>query len=178
MAFITYLEEEYLVFLSEYELKPNKSEDNEYFEEKDKQLSFRVADYHLFLEEKSGSLITQEALPYSGGILIVKKPLEEYAEYEDMFSYETVQELIFKDGILITTVDHSKAMLRIRRNVERKLRSLSSARDRHCILKFMHKTVICDYRQSRVAYVKKKLARNFHQSMSSVKEKWRARHRE
>ena len=157
-----YQEEEYRLFLSEYDLLTgNEAGENEYFEEeKGEQMDFRIVDYRLFLEKKSGNLLTQEAVNYSGGVLIVKGILEPYEEYEDIFSYETVLELIFKDGCLITTVDHSKAGLRIRKNLEKGLRSLSKAKDRHCIRAFMKKTLICDYRQSRLAYSKRKLRRN------------------
>jgi hypothetical protein len=125
----------------------------------------------MFLERKSGSLLTQEAVRYSGGILIVKDCLEEYAEYEDMYSYKTVLELIFKDGCLMTSVDHSKAVLRIRKNLEQGLRNLNRGRDRHCIYTFMHRTVICDYRQSRYAYNKKKLFRNVRRGAGVIKRK-------
>ena len=77
-------------------------------------------------------------MKYSGGVLIVKGLLEEYKEYEDIFSYETVLELIFKNGCLITTVDHGKAVLRIRRNLELGLRSITSTRDRICIQRFLN----------------------------------------
>jgi hypothetical protein len=97
--------------------------------------------------------------------------LEEYAEYEDMYSYETVLELIFKDGCLMTSVDHSKAVLRIRRNLEQGLRSLNRSRDRHCIYAFMHRTVICDYRQSRYAYNKRRLIRNIRRGTGMIKRK-------
>ncbi len=164
MSVFWYQEEEYQLFLSEYELLAGEEAgENGYFEGEEaqgEQMDFRIVDYRLFLEKKSGNLLTQEAVSYSGGVLIVKGLLETYEEYEDIFSYEAILELIFKDGCLITTVDHSKAGLRIRKNLERGVRSLNKAKDRHCIRAFMHRTLICDYRQSRLAYSKKKLMRN------------------
>lgn len=176
MSVFWYQGEKYELFLSEYELLNGKEAgENEYFTEQEdeekEQIEFRVEEYRLFLERKSGSLLTQEAVKYSGGILIVKDCLEEYAEYEDMYSYETVLELIFKDGCLMTSVDHSKAVLRIRRNLEQGLRNLNRARDRHCIYAFMHRAVICDYRQSRYAYNKRKLLRNIRRGTGMIKRK-------
>lgn len=174
LAVFLYQKEEYQLFLSEYDLLP-KEEERGYFNtqeaEQKEQVTFKEADYRLFLEKKSNCFLTQEAIKYSGGILIVKGLLEEYRDYEDMFSYETVLELIFKDGCLITTVDHSKAVLRIRRNLERGLRNMNNSKDRRCIQKFMHRTVICDYRQSRYAYGKKKLFKNLQNGFKVVKER-------
>lgn len=205
MISFLYQEEEYCLFLSEYELfTENKIEkqslsaykhiqsfpqlsyeydaEDEYFKESEEEqeqiISLKIEDYRLFLEKRSGNLLTQEAIKYSGGVLIAKGLLEEYKEYEDMFSYETVLELIFKNGCLITTVDHSKAVLRIRKNLERGLRSMANARDRVCIQRFMNRTVICDYRQSRYAYGKKKLFRNIYRGMETVKRKVLKRQKE
>lgn len=173
MAVFLYQEEEYQLFLSEYELFTE--DEDRYFVEMDikekEQVFFKVEDYRLFLEKKSGNLLTQESVKYSGGVLIVTGLLEEYREYEDIFSYETVLELIFKNGCLITTVDHSKAALRIRRNLELGLRSMGNARDRVCIQRFMNRTVICDYRQSRYAYTKKKVLKNLYHGMETAKRK-------
>lgn len=168
MTVFWYQEEEYYLFLSEYDLLTDAQTESDTEEE---QISIKIENYQLFLEKRCGNFLTQEAMKYSGGILIVKGLLEEYAEYEDMFSYETVLELIFKNGCLITTVDHSKAVLRIQRNLERGLRSLTSARDRICIQRFINRTVICDYRQSRYAYGKKKLFRNLYRGMEVIKGK-------
>lgn len=168
-----YQGEEYLLFLSEYDVLTGQEKGQVFteMETEGEQVLFREADYKLFLEKKSGSLVTQEAVDYSGGILLVRGLLPEYEAYEDIFSYETVLELIFKKGCLITTVDHSKAVLRVRKNLEKGLRSMNSVRDRHCIRAFLHRTVICDYRQSRYAYGKKKLIRNLGRGLRAVKGK-------
>jgi len=168
MPLITYQEQEYTLFLSEYDLQPSQPGSSQYFGDQAGEISLKIDDYKLFLEERRGGFLTQEALNYSGGMLVVQKPVPAYAEYDDMFSYEIVLELIFKDGILMTTVDHSKAMLRVRRNLERGLRSMVRARDRYCIRKFMHKTVICDYRQSRIVRAKKKCLRGLHHMCDKV----------
>lgn len=185
MTVFLYQEEEYCLFLSEYEVSMGESTEKdaekqeEYGKElnikenkiEQRQISLKIEDYRLFLERKCDNLCTQEAVKYSGGVLIAKDLLEEYKEYEDLFSYETVLELIFKNGCLITTVDHSKAMLRIRRNLEQGLRSLTKARDRICIKRFLNRTMICDYRQSMYAYTKKKVFRNIYHGMEAVKRK-------
>lgn len=167
MDVFVYQGEEYGLFLSEYEIAGGQTEEQRQTE----QSCFREVDYKLFLEKRSGSVMTQEMVAYSGGILLVKGILPEYEVYEDMFSYETVLELIFRDGCLITTVDHSKAVLRVRKNLEHGLRSMNSVRDRHSIRVFLHRMVICDYRQSRYAYGKKKLVRNIGRGMEAIKRK-------
>jgi hypothetical protein len=99
---------------------------------------------------------------YNGAILIGSKPVKEYAmkgENPTCFSYQNVMELIFEDGILITSVDHSKKMLRIRKNIELGLRNLTVNRDIRCIRRFMNSSFIGDYKTfrligSRMRYLK------------------------
>ena len=106
-------------------------------------------------------------ISYSGTILIGDVPIKEYIMKEyimkesrtTIFSYKSVYELIFEDGNLITTIDHSKAMLRIRKNIELGLRSLTNKWDVRCIFHFMKSTFIGDYRtfssaKKRLKYLK------------------------
>ncbi|HWT26994.1 MAG TPA: hypothetical protein VN131_03570 [Mobilitalea sp.] len=75
------------------------------------------------------------------------------------FSYMYVYELIFEDGILITTIDQSKAILRIRKNIELGYRSVANHSDVKIISRFMNSSFIGDYKplssdRKRVHYLK------------------------
>lgn len=102
------------------------------------------------------------AVCYNGSILIGTNPVKEYTLGKgrvECFSYQNVFELVFEDGILTTTIDQSKAMLRIRKNIELGLRNLNSSRDVKCIFRFMKTSFVGDYRtfffgNSRVKYLK------------------------
>lgn len=88
-------------------------------------------------------------IAYSGTILIGDLLLKDYSLKgckTAYFSYESVFELVFDDGNLITTIDHSKSMLRIRKNIDLKLRSLSNKRDVRCIARFMNSSFIGEYK--------------------------------
>ena len=92
---------------------------------------------------------------YNGAILIGANPIKEYYMKGDVpsyFSYQRVIELVFENGILITTVDQSKAMLRIRKNIELGLRSLHKNRDKNCITRFMNAAFVGDYKPFRFQY--------------------------
>lgn len=87
-------------------------------------------------------------VPYNGAILIGANPGKEYYIKENkpsFFTYQNVIELVFEDGNLITTIDQCKAMLRIRKNLELGLRSLSVNRDVRCIKRFMNSAFVGDY---------------------------------
>lgn len=109
-------------------------------------------------------------IPYTGAILIGSRPVREYYRKDGKlacFSYQNVFELVFEEGILKTTIDQSKAMLRIRKNIELKFRSLNSSRDLRCIKHFMNTSFIGDYKTfilpyNRMKYLKemKKKYRN------------------
>lgn len=92
---------------------------------------------------------------YNGVILIGANPLKEYYTKSETFayySYQKVIELVFENGILITTVDQSRAMLRIRKNLELNLRSLTKKRDVRCISRFMNSAFIGDYKPFHFSY--------------------------
>lgn len=93
------------------------------------------------------------SLIYTGGMIIGEGYLKEYDRgmfcsgryYEPVYCYETLLELIFQDGRLITEIDHSKAMRRIRKNLDLELRSLEKERDAKCIRHFIRTSFIGDY---------------------------------
>jgi hypothetical protein len=143
--------------------------------------NFHVEDYRLILDQftlpkeepcdrdgtKTAGTTKQYELqgfmvPYNGAVLIGADPVREYFTKPGKpacFSYQNVFELVFKDGILITTVDQSKAMLRIRKNLEIGLRSLNNSRDLRCIKRFINSSFIGDYKKfilsrSRLRYLK------------------------
>lgn len=88
-----------------------------------------------------------EGLNYTGGIIIGSEYIRNYINRYDLpyFQYGKLYELIFEDGKLITTVDHSKAMLRIRKNLDLGLRYLDKERDRKCIKHFLKTSFVGDY---------------------------------
>lgn len=99
---------------------------------------------------------------YNGTILIGNGLVREY-DMNDMkpacFSYQNVKELVFQDGILTTTVEQNRAMLRIRKNLELGLRSLDKSRDFRCINRFLSSSFVGDYKPfklsvNRIRYLK------------------------
>jgi hypothetical protein len=101
------------------------------------------------------------SVSYTGAILIGADLVKEYFLKGNLacFSYQSVFELVFEDGVLITTIDQSKAMLRIRKNIELGFRSLYNNRDIRCIKHFMNSSLVGDYKAfkfntSRLKYVK------------------------
>lgn len=104
-----------------------------------------------------------EPLKYSGAIMFANTFVKDYRmpNHIDMFnppcfSYKFVGEMIFDEGKLITSVNHNKAMRRIRKNIDLGLRSLDKRQDIKCIKKFVKFTFIGDYR-----YQDKKQKRNW-----------------
>ncbi|MDF2943743.1 MAG: hypothetical protein K0S01_2601 [Herbinix sp.] len=141
--------------------------------------TFQIKDYRLILDELilgTGDLINygmkiaaNEQQPivqnlsvsYNGAILVGADLVKEYYMKGNLtcFSYQRVVELIFEDGVLITTIDHSKAMSRIRKNIELGLRSLYKSRDARLIKHFINNSFVGDYKtflfdNSRLKYIK------------------------
>ncbi|MDF2539336.1 MAG: hypothetical protein K0S76_2357 [Herbinix sp.] len=134
--------------------------------------SFHVKDYNLYLlnltllddntSPKSFDY-ADKLVPYHGALLVGNTQLKDYVSKgygAQCFSYKNVYELIFENGFLITTIDHSKAMLRIRKNLELGLRSLTKKRDERCITHFIRSTFIGHYKpfssmKSRLRYIHK-----------------------
>ncbi len=102
-------------------------------------------------------------LTYTGGIIIAKDIAETFHYGESLseypcYCYQNVYELIFDQGILIMSVDHSKAMHRIRKNVEKGLRNLKNQKDMRCIQNFLHETFCKSYERNRkLRKIKKKV---------------------
>jgi len=110
-------------------------------------------------EEEKEILSTD--VSYQGTILIGTNLVQEYYIGNKLacFSYQKVYELVFKNGLLITTIDQSKAMLKIRKNIDAGLRNLSKSRDIRCIKKFLNSSLVGDYKSflfagRRLKYVK------------------------
>lgn len=84
---------------------------------------------------------------YRGGIVIgcTLSNTFEFTNDYPCYCYEKVIELIFNEGKLITTADHSKAMDRVRKNIEKGLRSLKNQKDLICINKFLRSSFIKKY---------------------------------
>lgn len=94
-------------------------------------------------------------ISYNGAILIGTNVVKEYYLKGDTmayFSYQKLIELVFENGILITTVDQSRAMLRIRKNLELGYRSLENKRDKRCINRFMNSVLVGDYKPFLLQY--------------------------
>lgn len=100
---------------------------------------YKVKDFSLFLDNMP--------VYFRGGI-VIGKGLENTFHFEEnypCYCYETVIELIFNEGKLITTIDHSKAMDRIRKNIEKGLRNLDNEIDLASINKFLRKSFVKKY---------------------------------
>jgi len=110
-------------------------------------------------DEEKVSLGT--TISYQGTILIGANLVQEYYIEDKLacFSYQKVYELVFDKGQLITTIDQSKAMLKIRKNIDTGLRNLSKNRDLRCIKRFLNSSLVGDYKAflfagRRLKYVK------------------------
>lgn len=88
-----------------------------------------------------------ETMNYTGSIVIGTQFINNYSKNNEMpcYGYKIVKELVFSEGNLTTTIDHSKAMLRIRRNLELGLKSLDKKRDVKCIEHFINSSFAGDY---------------------------------
>ena len=84
---------------------------------------------------------------FTGAVIIGGTFLKNYGPEEEApcYSYKTVRELIFQEGKLVTSIDHSKAMLRIRKNLDLGLRDLNKKRDVNCIRHFLKSSFVGDY---------------------------------
>jgi hypothetical protein len=88
-----------------------------------------------------------EPLSYSGGIILANKFIKDYGNEEEYpcYCYNEVVELIFENGKLITSIDHSKDMIRIRKNIEKGFRDIHNRRDARCIKRFIRSSFVQDY---------------------------------
>ncbi|MHB8130348.1 MAG: hypothetical protein ACYDEX_15250 [Mobilitalea sp.] len=156
---------------------------------------FHIEDYRLILDKiiilngeisglggmktdanENSFLFQNTNVTYNGSILIGAKLVKEYnikGNRMNCFSFQSVFELVFEDGILITTIDQSKAMSRIRKNIELGLRSLSKSRDVRLIQHFINSSLVGDYKpfrrnNSRLKYLNE--MKNFYTSTSLLKQ--------
>ncbi len=113
---------------------------------------------------------TECKVSYNGAFLIATNPVGEYYQKDGKlacYSYQNVLELVFENGMLITTVDQSKAMLRIRKNIEQGLRSLNVKRDLRCIKRFMNSSFVGDYKPFKLTLMRlrylKDMCKNYEQ---------------
>lgn len=95
-----------------------------------------------------------EAVEYTGSMIIATQLVKKYTDNSDVpcFSYKFVKELVFREGKLITTIDHSKAMIRIRKNLDLGLRSLDKKRDIKCIQRFVMSSFAGNYKKADKRY--------------------------
>ncbi len=119
---------------------------------------FYLDDYKLYLDKfilhNSGANDRQFQfngcrISYYGAILIAADLINDYCIKSNScacFSYQNVKELIFEDGILVTSIDQNKAMYRIRKNLELGLRDLKSNRDLRCVNRFLDSALVGDYK--------------------------------
>ena len=126
------------------------------------QCDYHVDNYRLYLDRmilNPGDAnqkqydFTNYSVSYNGVILIGANLIKDYSLKDTKpacFSYQLVTELVFEEGNLITSVDQSKAMLRIRKNLDLNLRSLQQGRDVRCIRRFMNSSLVGDYRPFRL----------------------------
>lgn len=85
-------------------------------------------------------------LDFSGAIIIAADLVKDYGhETLKCFNYKQVKELIFFNGKLVTTINHNKAMHRIRKNLDTGLRVLEKKRDEKCIRKFIKASFVGNY---------------------------------
>jgi len=89
-----------------------------------------------------------EPMKYTGSIIIGNQLMKNYGENAEIpcYFYKLVRELIFHEGKLVTTIDHSKAMLRIRKNLDLGLRSLDKKQDVKCIQQFINACFVGSYK--------------------------------
>lgn len=91
-----------------------------------------------------------EPVAYSGGIVIGREFVYDFGFTEDYpcFCYRNVMELIFQDGRLVTSIDHQKTMIRIRKNLKLGLRSLKKGKDSRCIRQYIKHSLVGHYSDS------------------------------
>lgn len=85
-------------------------------------------------------------LKFTGAIVIGNELIHDYDNGKLLcYNYKHVCELIFLNGKLVTTINHNRAMRRIRKNLDMGLRSLGKKRDRKCINKFIKTSFVGNY---------------------------------
>lgn len=89
-----------------------------------------------------------EPMNYTGAIIVGNILINNQGTSNEIpcYCYKLIRELIFHEGKLVTTIDHSKAMLRIRKNLDLGLRSLDKKQDVKCIQRFIKASFVGDYK--------------------------------
>ena len=88
----------------------------------------------------------QLPIDFTGAMVIGHNRVYEYdVNTTKCFDYAEVLELVFLKGKLVTTIDHTKAMKRIRKNIDLGLRDLKKKRDRRCIDNFLRSSFVGNY---------------------------------
>lgn len=116
-----------------------------------------IAPQYKTKNEQEGVIYDSLNIPiqYTGAILMAHTKVNVYGivpeEQETLpcFCYKVVYEYIFENGILITTIDHSRAMVRIRKNLDLGYRDWNKKRDRRCIQQFIKTSLVGDYKLPR-----------------------------
>ncbi|BBF42091.1 hypothetical protein lbkm_0773 [Lachnospiraceae bacterium KM106-2] len=106
----------------------------------------------------------QIPIDYTGGIVVGRHFIDEYGYEEEYpcFSYRDVYELVFERGKLVTSIDHSRSMNRIRLNIDKGLRDIDHKKDIRCINRFMKKVLYKNYKtNSTKRNIKKKIYKVF-----------------
>lgn len=88
---------------------------------------------------------------YSGSIVIgrgiITTEYQALGKEKPCYCYEEVIELIFSQGILVTTINHSRAMKRVRMNLDCGYRTLNKKKDVRCIEKFLRDSFVGEYNE-------------------------------
>lgn len=88
-----------------------------------------------------------EPLDYTGAVVIVNEFMHDYGffDYYPCYCYKNVFELIFAEGVLVTTINHNRAMNKIRKNIDAGLRNPKNKTDNRCINRFIKYSLVGDY---------------------------------
>ncbi|GEM_PF-693378 len=110
-------------------------------------------------------------IKFTGAVIIGSTLIKNYGFDGEIpcYSYKVVREFIFQDGKLVTTIDHSKAMLRIRKNLDSGLRNLNKARDLKCINHFLKFSFVGDYGQPEKTVLADKKKKRFSAYLQKMK---------
>lgn len=164
------IEQEYMIHPIALGLAPVNSEDLKH----PFSCCFYIDDYRLMLDnitlysDDSMSVSTETHnypefnMSYNGAVLIGETMINDFKwdGFETaFFSYKNVYELVFDNGILITSIDQSRAMQRIRKNIELGYRSITNKQDVRVIKRFLNASLIGDYKpfftnRRRLKYIK------------------------
>ncbi len=120
--------------------------------------TYQIEEFVLYLKEftvcypGTNEIVKKEnlqiPLSYCGGLVIVDDMLEEYKDYSPLYGYQELLELIFEDGQLVMTANHSRAMYRVRRTLESGLKDMSNYQDAKRIERFVRHQFVQKYEET------------------------------